>query len=63
LGTVTAAGSSSLTDSNNSINVNPFGSGIPGNYGVAIVSGTGAGQTREVTGYSSGTLQVDHPWT
>jgi hypothetical protein len=62
LGTVTAAGSSSLTDSNNSINVNPFGSGIPGNYGVAIVSGTGAGQTREVTGYSSGTLQVDHPW-
>ena len=38
-GTVRSATSNTLTDPNNVINVNPFGTGLPENYGVAIVSG------------------------
>ena len=62
LGTVESATSNTITDPNNTINVNPFGTGLPENYGVAIVNGTGTGQTREVIGYSNSTMQVDHPW-
>jgi Ricin-type beta-trefoil lectin domain-like/Pectate lyase superfamily protein len=62
LGTVGSATSNTITDPNNTINVNPFGNGLPENYGIAIVNGTGAGQTREVIGYSNNTMQVDHPW-
>jgi hypothetical protein len=62
LGTVRSATSNTITDPNNTINVNPFGTGLPENYGIAIVNGTGAGQTREVIGYSNNTMQVDHPW-
>ena len=61
-GTVASATSTTISDPNNTINVNPFGTGLPENYGVAIVSGTGAGQTREVIGYSNNTIQVDHAW-
>jgi hypothetical protein len=62
LGTVASATSNSISDPSNNINVNPFGTGLPENYGVAIVSGTGAGQTRELVAYANGTLQVDHAW-
>lgn len=63
LGTVAGAGSSTLSDPSNSINVDPFGTGaIPENYGVAVVSGRGAGQTRRVVGYANGTLTVDRAW-
>jgi hypothetical protein len=62
LGTVGSATANSLTDTSNVININPFGTGLPENYGVAIVSGTGAGQTREVVGYANGTMVVDHAW-
>ena len=62
LGTVVSATSYTITDPANTINVNPFGTGLPENYGVAIVSGTGAGQTREVIGYAGSTLEVDHAW-
>jgi len=62
IGTVASATSDTITDANNTINVNPFGTGLPENYGVAIVSGTGAGQSRDVIGYSNQTLQVDHAW-
>lgn len=61
-GTVGTATANSITDPNNVINVNPFGAELPGNYGVAIVSGTGAGQTRELIAYSNSTMQVDHAW-
>jgi Pectate lyase superfamily protein len=61
-GTVASATINTITDPNNTINVNPFGTGLPENYGVAIVSGTGAGQNREVISYSNSTMQVDHPW-
>jgi hypothetical protein len=61
-GTVASATSNTISDPTNTINVNPFGDGLPENYGVAIVSGTGSGQTRELTGYASGTMQVDHNW-
>lgn len=61
-GTVASAASNTISDPQNTINVNPFGTGLPENYGVAIVSGTGAGQTREVIGYANGTMQVDHNW-
>ena len=62
IGTVASATADTITDPNNTINVNPFGTGLPENYGVAIVSGTGAGQSRDVIGYSNNTMQVDHPW-
>jgi hypothetical protein len=61
-GTVASATINTITDPNNTINVNPFGTGLPENYGVAIVSGTGAGQNREVISYSNSTMQVDHAW-
>ena len=59
---VASATADTITDPNNTINVNPFGTGLPENYGVAIVSGTGAGQSRDVISYSNYTMQVDHPW-
>jgi hypothetical protein len=63
LGSVSSATSTTLTDPANTIDVHPFEPGsIPENYGVAIVDGTGAGQTRRVTSYSSKTLGVDPPW-
>jgi hypothetical protein len=62
IGTVTAASGTTLSDINNTININPFGTGLPEDYGVAIVNGKGAGQTREVVGYSNHALQVDQPW-
>lgn len=63
LGTVVSATATTLTDTSNQINVMPFSPGvIPENYGVAIVGGKGAGQSRQVTAYSNGTLVVDRPW-
>jgi len=62
IGTVASATNNTITDPSNAINTNPFGTGLPENYGVAIVSGTGAGQTREITKYASSTMQVDHAW-
>jgi len=63
LGTVAAATSMTLADPGNKINVAPFFAGvIPENYGVAIVGGKGAGQTRRVTAYSAGTMTVDKAW-
>jgi IPT/TIG domain/Putative Ig domain/Pectate lyase superfamily protein len=63
IGFVSSATGNSIADFNNTINVNPFGTGtIPENYGVAIVNGTGAGQTREIVAYSNHSMQVDQPW-
>lgn len=62
IGTVQSAGDQTLTDPGNTINIDPFGTGLPENYGVAIVSGPGAGQTRRVVKYSGKTLTVDRPW-
>jgi hypothetical protein len=62
LGTVAAAGADTLSDPTNTFNLDPFGTGLPENYGIAIVAGTGAGQTRDVTSHEGDSLQVDHPW-
>jgi hypothetical protein len=63
LGSVAEATASTLTDPANTIDVHPLSKdSIPENYGVAIVDGTGAGQTRRVLGYASHTLTVDPPW-
>lgn len=63
IGNVEGATDATLSDASNNINVMPFSAGvIPENYGVAIVGGKGAGQSRQVTAYSSGTLTVDSPW-
>jgi hypothetical protein len=63
LGTVVSATSTTLSDPGNKINVAPFeGGAFPENYGVAVVGGKGAGQSRRVTAYSQGTLTVDKPW-
>ena len=63
IGTVVSATASTLSDPSNKINVNPISlNEIPENYGVAIVGGKGAGQTRQVVAYSNGTLTIDRPW-
>ncbi len=63
IGTVASASATTLTDPSNTINVDPFGTGaIPENYGVAIVGGTGAGQTRRLVSYNAPTLTVDRAW-
>ncbi len=63
LGSVASAGASTLSDPSNTLLVDPFGTGsIPENYGVAIVAGKGAGQTRRVVAYTRPTLTVDRPW-
>ncbi len=63
IGTVTGATTNTLVDTNNTLNVMPFNDGqLPPNYGVAIVSGKGAGQHRRVTGYSGKTLSLETAW-
>lgn len=63
LGSVASATATTLSDPANQINVDPFATGaIPENYGVAIVGGKGAGQTRRVTAYSRPTLTIDRAW-
>jgi hypothetical protein len=63
VGTVVAASARTLSDPGNQINVMPFQAGtIPENYGVAIVGGKGAGQSRRVTSYAGGTLTMDAAW-
>ena len=63
LGTVVSATRTTLSDPGNKINVAPFeGGAFPENYGVAVVGGKGAGQSRRVTAYTQGTLTVDKPW-
>jgi hypothetical protein len=63
LGDVFAASPTTLTDPGNNIDVTPFQDGeLPENYGVAIVGGKGAGQTRRVEAHAAGTLTVDRPW-
>jgi hypothetical protein len=63
LGTVSSAAAMTLFDPTLKLNTNPFGDGImPENYGIAIVSGKGAGQTRYITGFSGGSVTVDRAW-
>jgi len=63
LGAVTSASATTLTDTGNLLNVFPFKPGeIPENYGVAIVDGRGAGQTRRLIVYKDRTMTVDRPW-
>lgn len=63
LGAVASAGTRTLTDPANTLRVDPFDErAIPENYGVAIVAGRGAGQTRRVVAYTQPTLVVDRDW-
>jgi hypothetical protein len=66
VGTVVGATATTLSDPGNQINVMPFlpysKKVIPENYGVAIVGGKGAGQSRRVTAYAAGTMTVDRAW-
>ena len=63
IGTVGSATSQTLTDTTNTLVTDPFGYGyIPENYGVAIVGGKGAGQTRRVVAYANGTVTVERAW-
>ena len=63
LGLVSRATRNTLTDPTNPIAVDPFGDGaIPENFGVAIVGGRGAGQTRRVIGYDGQTITVERDW-
>jgi hypothetical protein len=62
IGSVHSAGAATLSDPDNEINMNPFGVGVPANLGVAIVSGSGAGQTRRIVSYSGSTIRIDRDW-
>lgn len=63
LGRVAGATAMTLSDPANSLVVDPFATGtIPENYGVAIVAGRGAGQTRRVMAYAAPTLTIDRAW-
>ena len=63
LGRVVAAGPDSLTDPQARVHPNvPVEGSLPENFGIAIVAGTGAGQSRRVTAFAGGTFTVDRPW-
>jgi hypothetical protein len=63
LGTVALATPLTLTDPASSLDVSQFEGGkLPENYGIAIVAGKGAGQTRRVVGYQASTFTVDRSW-
>ncbi len=61
-GTVADATGRTLMDPDSAIDLDPFKTGLPWNYAVAIVSGKGTGQTRRITGFHGSTLAVDHDW-
>ncbi|WP_342617494.1 glycosyl hydrolase family 28-related protein [Rhodoferax sp. GW822-FHT02A01] len=63
LGTVARATPTTLSDPANKQNIALFEGGvIPENYGVAIVGGKGAGQSRRVMAYQADTITVDRVW-
>jgi hypothetical protein len=66
VGYVSRSSGMTITDSNSHINEMPFISNqekkIPENYGVVIVGGKGAGQSRRVVAYDHDTLSVDRAW-
>jgi hypothetical protein len=63
LGTVQSATQTSLTDPGMQLKADPFWTGkFPDTYGISIVAGTGAGQTRYIRTYASGTVTIDRPW-
>lgn len=63
VGQVASAGTSTLTDPNGRIHPNALVNGaLPGNLGLVIVAGKGAGQSRNVIGFNGGTFTVDRAW-
>lgn len=62
MGVAASATRTTLHDPYNLINANAFVSEGFENYGIAIVDGAGAGQTRGIVGYAKGTFTVDHAW-
>jgi len=62
IGTVASATATTMVIPQSDVDVSVLRNRPPANYGVAIVSGTGAGQSRDLIGYSNNTMQVDHPW-
>lgn len=61
IGTVESASADSITDSRFAAKLGPF-TQLPATYGIAILSGKGAGQTRTVRSVSGSVLTVDRPW-
>jgi Pectate lyase superfamily protein len=62
IGTIAEATADGLTDPEATVKLDPFGDGIPENYGIAIVAGVGAGQVRRLVSRVGSTLTIDHPW-
>lgn len=63
LGTAANASNNTLSDPKSALNMTLFEGGVlPENYGVAIVGGKGAGQTRRVVAYRAETMTVDRDW-
>jgi hypothetical protein len=63
LGRVARAGRTDLTDPLGRVHPNvPVAGALPENFGIAIVAGKGAGQSRRVLAFANGTFTVDPPW-
>ena len=63
LGSVASATAMTLSDPNNTLLADPFGNGYaPENYGIAIVAGKGAGQTRRMVAYAHPVATIERPW-
>ena len=60
IGTVASATATTISDPANTSAVDA--AAIAENYGIAIVGGKGAGQTRRLTAYASGKMTVDRAW-
>lgn len=56
----TSATATTLTDTTSNLKLTLFRG--PTSYTVTILSGTGFGQTRHITGYANHTITVDQPW-
>ena len=62
VGSVETATPDSVTDHHNASIATASADGLPENAGIAIVSGTGAGQARHVVKYDKSTMSIDRDW-
>ncbi len=63
LGRVASATATSVTDPEASLNPRVLRDGqLAENFGIVIVAGTGAGQSRRVTRYGNGSFTIERPW-
>ena len=62
VGTVKSATRDEVDDPDNRIDADPFRTGLPEGFGIVIVTGKAAGQSRQIVGYDGRTIKVDRAW-